>query len=342
MSKPAKMATVKDVALLAQVSLATVSRAFNSPAQLDASTLEKVRAAAQKLKYQPLGVARSLRARRSMVVGAIFQSMENASYIAGMVELSQSLFAQHGYTMVLASSHFSDEHAVEAARAMVRQGVDALMLINSRSDTGVFPLLSDFAVPCVATWVPIPGQPSRGFDHLRAIHDVTGYLLNLGHRDFAVVIPFRKTNDHRRERFRVIEQMLAAHAIGPDRCHLLDDGGLGIWDGRHAFARILEQAPRTTAIICGNDNLAAGVVLEALSRGMRVPRDMSVTGYNDLEIASALNPSITTVRTPYEPVARAAVDYLLARMAGKAPPFSELIPTELVVRESTGAPRTTV
>lgn len=338
MSKPLKMATVKDVALLAQVSLATVSRAFNSPNQLDAATFEKVRAAAQKLKYQPLGVARSLRARRSMVVGAIFQSMENASYIAGMVELSQSLFAQHGYTMVLASSHFSDEHAVEAARAMVRQGIDALMLINGQPDTGVFPMLRDFAVPHVAAWVPIPGQPSRGFDHLHAMRQVTGHLLDLGHRYFSVVIPFRKTNDCRRERLHVIKQMLAARAVGPDHCHVVDDSGLGIWDGRHALTRIMEQAPRTTAIICANDNLAAGVVLEALSQGKRVPQDLSVTGYNDLEIASALEPPITTIRTPHESIARATVDYLLSRMAGKSPPRSQVIPTELIVRRSTAAP----
>jgi len=337
-SRQIRLATVKDVALLAQVSPATVSRAFNSPAMLDETTLGKVRAAAQKLKYQPLGIARSLRVRRSMVVGAVIQSMENASYIAGMVELSQSLLAQHGYTMLLASSQFSDEHAVVATRAMIRQGIDALMLINGQPDTGVFPLLHEFEIPYVSAWVRIPGQPSQGFDHLRAMRDVACHLLDLGHRDLAVVIPFLKTNDPQRWRLRIIEDTLAARGIEPNRCFLVDDCGFGVWDGRRALARIAEQAPRTTAVICANDNLAAGAILECHARGLHVPGYMSITGYNDLEIASALEPSITTIRTPYELVARATVDYLLARMAGASPSNGPAIPTELIVRASTARP----
>ncbi len=336
----ARLATVVDVARLGGVSPATVSRAFNTPELLDPDTLQRVRQAAQKLNYLPLGVARSLRKRRSMVVGTVIQSMENASYIVGMVELSQTLLAQHGYTMLLASSAFSDARAVEACRAMIKQGIDALMLIAGRSDSEVFPLLRDFAIPHVAAWVYDADRPSFGFDHSRAMSEVAHYLLGLGHRDFAVVIPFLKINDRRRERLHVIEQALAAHGLGPERCHLIDDSGLGIWDGRHAMTRILEQAPRTSAVICANDHLATGIILECTARGLRVPDDISVTGYNDLEIASALEPSITTVRTPFEPVAHAAVDYLLAKLADKPGPEPHSVPTELIIRASTAAPRT--
>ncbi len=339
MRKPAALATVKDVARLAQVSPATVSRAFNMPELLDQATLEKVRAASQKLRYQPLGIARSLRRKRSMVVGTVMQSMESATFIAGMIEHSQTLLAAHGYTMLLASSQFSDEKALEACHAMIRQGIDALVLISASPDPSVFTLLDEFAIPYVSAWNIVPGRPSQGFDHLRGTLQVTRHLLDLGHRRFAVVMPSVKTYDSRGERLRAIQNALATHGLSSKHCHVVEGLGPGILDGRRALARIAEDAPATTAVICGNDNLAAGAILEAQTRGLLVPRDMSIAGYNDLDIAAGFEPAITTVKTPYEPIARAVVEHLLARLKGEEPVRSQPIPAELVVRASTGAPR---
>lgn len=330
-----KLPGAVDVARLARVSPATVSRAFNAPELLDPVTLQRVRRAATKLNYLPFGVARSLRKRRSMVVGTVIQSMENASYIAGMVELSQALLAQRGYTMLLGSSAFSDARAVEVCRAMIRQGIDALILIAGQRDSAVFPLLREFGIPHVAAWVYDPDRPSIGFDHRRAMMNVAHHLVGLGHREFAVIIPFRKVNDVRRERLRGIQQVLTTHGVGRDHCYLVDDGGLGILDGRQAVSRILEHAPRTTAVICANDNIAAGVILECKARGLQIPDDISVTGYNDLEIASALDPSITTVRTPFSPIAHAAIDYLVTTLSGKLGPDPRCEETELIIRAST-------
>ncbi len=336
MPKPVLLATVRDVANRANVSPATVSRAFNAPDLLDAKTLERVRAAARDLKYQPHGVARSLRSRRSMVVGAIIQSMENASHIADMVELCQTLLAQRGYTMLLATSHFSDEQAVESARAMARQGIDALMLLNGHRGTGVFPLLRDMAIPYVAAWTPIRGEPSCGFDHRRAMKQMADHLLDLGHTQFAFVAPLVRSNDRRADRLRGVLDALKAHGIAPTNCHVVDDGGFGLRDGRAALARVLERAPQTTAVICANDNLAAGAILECRARGLRTPQDMSITGYNDLEIAGAFDPGVTTIGTPFAPVAQGVVDYLLARMSGETPPPPALLPTTLIARASSG------
>jgi LacI family transcriptional regulator len=336
MPRPAALATVKDVALLARVSPATVSRAFNAPELLDAKTLERVRGAARKLEYQPNGVARSLRSRRSMVVGAIIQSLENAGHIAGMVEMCQSLMAQKGYTMVLATSHFADDKAVEAAQAMLRQGIDSLMLVNGHRGTGVFSALREFGAPYVAVWTPISGEPSCGFDHLAAARDAAEHLAGLGHRRIAAVFPFERTQDRRRDRLRAIHDVLVSHGAPVSNCCVVDDCGFGVGDGRSAAATILEKAPHTTAVICANDNLAAGVILECRARGLRVPRDVSVIGYNDLEIAAAFDPAITTMSTPFEPIARATVRQLLARMAGEAPVFESPLRPELVVRASSG------
>lgn len=339
MSKP-KAAKIKDVARLAGVSPATVSRALNSPALLEADTLERVRSAARKLHYQPLGVARSLRRRRSMVIGTIIQSMENASYISGMVEYTQRQLAQHGYTMLLASASFDDDLALSSCRAMIAQGIDAVMLIASRRGSKLYALLSEYGTPHVEAWIHDPATPSIGFDHVDAMHQISRHLLDLGHRDFAVVAPMRRIADLERRRLHALELALAAYGVDRSRLLLIDDSGFGILDGRKAMADILSRAPGTTAVICANDNLATGVILECQSRGIDVPRQLSVVGYNDLEISRALSPSITTVATPYEGVASAAIGYLLSSLNGAPPP--QMQPPDkatLLVRASTARSR---
>jgi LacI family transcriptional regulator len=339
MSKP-KAAKIKDVARLAGVSPATVSRALNSPALLEAATLERVRSAAQKLHYQPLGVARSLRRRRSMVIGTIIQSMENATYISGMVEYTQRQLAQHGYTMLLSSASFDDDLAVSSCRAMIAQGIDAVMMIASRRGSKLFPLLNEFGTPHVEAWVYDPATPSIGFDHVEAMHQISRHLLDLGHRDIAVVAPIRRIADLERRRLHALEHALAAYGVDRSRLLLIDDSGFGILDGRKAMDDILARAPSTTGVICANDHLAAGVILECQARGIDVPRKISVVGYNDLEIARALSPSITTVATPYEGVASAAISYLLSSLEGSPPARMQPEKTTLLVRESTArAPR---
>lgn len=337
MGKP-KAAKIKDVARLAGVSPATVSRALNTPTLLEAATLERVRSAARKLHYQPLGVARSLRRRRSMVIGTIIQSMENATYISGMVEYTQRQLAQHGYTMLLASASFDDELAVSSCRAMIAQGIDAVMLIASRRGSKLYPLLNEFGTPHVEAWIHDPATPSIGFDHVEAMRQIARHLLDLGHRDFAVVAPIQKIADMERRRLHALEHALAAYNVDRSRLLLIDDSGFGILDGRKAMADILSRAPATTAVICANDHLAAGVILECQSRGIEVPKQLSVVGYNDLEISRALSPSITTVATPYEGVAAAAIGHLLASLEG-APPANVQPPERatLVVRASTAS-----
>lgn len=331
-----KAAKIKDVARLAGVSPATVSRALNSPALLEAATLERVRSAAQKLHYQPLGVARSLRRRRSMVIGTIIQSMENASYISGMVEYTQRQLAARGYTMLLASASFDDDLAVSSCRAMIAQGIDAVMLIAARRGSKLYPLLNDHGTPHVEAWIHDPATPSIGFDHVEAMHQIARYLLDLGHRDFAVVAPIRRIADLERRRVHALELALAAYGGNRSRLLLIDDSGFGILDGRQAMVDILSRAPDTTAVICANDHLAAGVILECQSRGIAVPKQLSVVGYNDLEISRALSPSITTMATPYESVASAAINFLLSSLEG-APPGDMQQPDKatLVVRAST-------
>lgn len=336
MPNQARVPKAEDVAQLAGVSAATVSRAFNSPDRVEAVTLARVRDAASKLGYLPNGVARSLRRHRSMVVGALIPTLAS-TYFARTIQQCESILAGRGYATLLATSNYDPAQELRAVRAMIAQGIDALLLVGRPQGPEVLALLRSQSIPYLVCWVAQRGVPSVGFDHRHAMFTLTRHLVSLGHRHVAAVIPFRATNDLIRDRVQGIEEALAMDGIELEPAALIDDLGLDLPDGRLAWKRLREHAPRTTAVVCGNDNLAAGVILECHAMGLNVPSDVSVTGYNDLPIAAAFIPSITTMSTPVDAVAQAATHALLARMAGGDEPGTRVFSTDLIVRESTAA-----
>ncbi len=330
-------ARVDDVARLAGVSQATVSRAFNAPHLLGTATLERVRDAARRLDYAPYGVARSLRRRRSMVVGMLVPSLAQA-YHATAVERVHALLARAGYTMLLGTSAGDPDGELAAAKAMVAQGVDGMIVVARPMHPDTLEVTRRAGVPTMHGWVASPGRPSVAFDHAAAMAQVARHLLSLGHREVAVAIPFRVAGDRERGRLAAIRAVLAEAGVPLPSRSVFDEVGLAIEGGRQAVLAMRERAPRATALICGNDQIAAGAILTAQAYGMDVPADLSITGYNDLEIATVMRPAITTVRTPAALYAERAVQALLAWMSSGEPPATELLPTELVPRGSTGAP----
>lgn len=327
--------SLAQVARLAGVSTATASRAFNAPQLLSAETLQRVNAAAEKLQYFPDGLARSLRSKRSMVVGAIMPSLRHA-YFATTVEGLQTAIAKQGYTLLLATSNFDPQTELAAARSMIRQGVDGIILVGTQHHPSLLPLLTDRAKPFMITWTYDQELPSVGFDHRRASQALASHLLDLGHRDIVVVVAFLAVSERERERLAGIEDEFAARNMNfaPDR--VIYAGGSGLQDGRNALRTALARFPSATAVICANDLLAAGAELECSARGLSVPQDISITGYGDLEIAAAMNPPITTVRTRAEDMGRIAAECLLAKFAGQNVPDHIELATELIVRGSTG------
>lgn len=333
-SKPARLSRLAEVARLAAVSPATVSRAFNAPDLLNAETLKRVTDAAARLSYLPDGLARSLRRKRSMVIGAVMPSLRHA-YFATTVEGIQSEIARSGYTLLLASAGFDADAELAAVKSMIRQGVDGLVLVGLQHHPELLPLLADHSKPFVLTWSYDDTLASVGFDHRKAIQSAVNHLLDLGHREFVALMAFQAI-DRERERVDGIAQALAARGqmFAPER--VIFAGGSALQDGRNAFRTARARFPDATAIVCTNDLLAAGALMECSANGLAVPGQLSVVGYGDLDIAAAMNPSITTVRTPAEDMGRLAARSLLARLAGQSELDHIELSTELIVRGSTG------
>jgi LacI family transcriptional regulator len=326
---------LSEVARLAAVSPATVSRAFNTPALLNAATLKRVTDAAARLNYLPDGLARSLRRNRSMVIGAVMPALRHA-YFASTVEGLQAEIARRGYTLLLAISEFDEKAELAAIQSMIRQGVDGIVLVGTQHDPTLLPLLRDRGKPFVVTWSYDPALPSVGFNHRNAIQPVVNHLLDLGHRDIVAVMAFLGVSDRERERLAGIEDAFGRRGQSFSSERVMFAGGSGLQDGRNAFRNARARFPRATAIICANDLLAAGAMMECAASGLSVPRDVSIVGYGDLEIAAAMTPPITTVKTPADAMGRMAASCLLAKLAGEDHLDHIEFATELVLRGSTG------
>ncbi|WP_022720586.1 LacI family DNA-binding transcriptional regulator [Rhodopseudomonas sp. B29] len=333
-SPSARPSRLAEVAELAAVSPATVSRVFNAPHLVGAETLKRVTEVAERLNYAPDGVAASLRRHRSLVVGAVMPSLRHA-YFASTVEGLQSELAGSGYTLLLGVSQFDDQAELGAVRSMIRQGVDGLVIVGRRHDPALLPLIADSGKPYVLTWSYDAELPSVGVDHRKAMQAAVDHLLDLGHRDFAALMAFPSI-DREQERIAGITDALSRRGLSftPDR--LIDAGGSSLQNGRNAFRSARARYPSATAIVCTNDLLAAGVLMECSAGGIAVPRDLSVVGYGDLDVAAALNPPMTTVRVPSEEMGRIAARSLVSRLNGKDDLLHIEIATELVVRSSSG------
>lgn len=324
-----------EVARLAAVSPATVSRAFNAPNLLNAETLKRVTDAASRLNYIPDGLARSLRKNRSMVIGAVMPALRHA-YFASTVEGLQAEIAKHGYTLLLAVSDFSETTELAAVRSMIRQGVDGFVLVGLQHDPALLPLLRELKKPFLITWSYDQTIASVGFDHRKAIQPAIDHLLDLGHRDIVAIMAFLNVSDRERERLAGIQQAFANRGLPFSDHRVIYAGGSGLQDGRNALRSARARFPKMTAAICANDLLAAGTLMECAAGGLSIPGDMSVVGYGDLDIAAAINPAITTVRTPADEMGRLAAQCLVGKLAGRDVLEHIELATELIVRGSTG------
>jgi LacI family transcriptional regulator len=335
-----KKPTVKlaDVARLAQVSAATVSRALSRPRSVSVATLRRVEAAVKRLRYVPHGAARALRSQRTRNVGALIPTLDNAIYAKSTQALQKTLEAS-GYTLLLACHEFNLATELNIARSLIARGVDGLVLVGAEHDAALFGLLADAGIPYVLTWaLDAAGRhPCVGFDNRVAAMRMAGYLVDIGHREIAMISGVTAGNDRARERLAGVRDALAARGIKllPQR---VIEAPYSLAAGRAAMQALLALTPRPTAMICANDVLAMGAVIECHARGVAVPEAVSVTGFDDMEAASILVPALTTVRVPMRELGHAAAQQILARLNGEAGALMTELAVDLIVRGTTAPP----
>jgi len=330
--------TLHHVADAAAVSTATVSRCLNAAETVRPELRERVQAAIVELGYTPHGAARALASQRARTIGAVIPTLDNAIFATG-IQAMQDRLSSAGYTLLLASSNYNAAEESKQVESLIERGLDGLMLIGEARPPGLYELLEKKAVPYVNTWTHRPDSrhPTIGFDNRGAAHRVATYLIDMGHADIAMIAGITAGNDRAEERLAGVRAAMSERglAFGPGR---VIEAPYSIGDGRHALRRLMAASPRPTAVICGNDVLAYGALFECHALGIAVPGRVSITGFDDLELAAELAPALTTMHVPSDDMGRLAAEYLLDRIDGQPTTGATNLDIDLIIRGSTGPP----
>ncbi len=330
---------VTDVARRAGVAAATVSRAINNPDKVSPDKRAKIEAAMAELGYVRNHAARALRSQRSHMVGVLIPTLDYALY-ASLVGAAGRQFSAAGISTLIATFDYDLKTEFKEARLLLEQGAEALILIGQEHDSRLFSLLEQFDVPFVSTYVTDPDGklPSVGFDNAAAAASVARHLVHLGHRRIGVISGNTQDNDRTAKRLQGIRDELQCHGIDLNDSMVLERG-YSIANGREACAAILSRVqPPPTAIICGNDVLALGAIVECRARGVRVPEDVSIAGFDNIELSQHSNPPLTTVGVPAEEMGGTAATFLLNKLEGRDAPPHTSVEVQLILRESTAPP----
>ena len=329
---------LRDVARVAGVSTATVSRAINNPDIVSEELRARISSVIQHLGWVPDGAARALATRRTGTIGAVFPTLSHGDFGRAIHEL-QSELTERGYTLLLACSEYDPEQEFQQVRKLIERGVDALVLVGEAHHAGLMEFISLRNVPFVNTFVYSPESHGTciGPDNHKALYKLTNYLADLGHRRFGVIAQSTANNDRALARLQGIRDALAERSIAIQPSHFAE-GSWRIGEGRELFRRIVSQTPMPTAIICGNAFLSIGAMLEAYALGLKVPDRVSIVGYDDIEMMRELPVPLTTIRVSSEEVGRRAARFLVAKIEGRDLDLSFECEAELIIRPSSAPP----
>jgi LacI family transcriptional regulator len=332
------MATMNDVARLADVSIATVSHVINGTRFVSPERVERVQSAMYELGYTPDATARSLRVGRTDTVGLVIPDTSNP-FFAALARWIEEAGFEAGYTTILANSDERPDREYRYVSTLVSKRVDGLILSPSRGDHSTLTrLLQNARMPVVVVDrdAALPNADVVLYDNAGGSYEATRHLIDLGHTCIGCVAGPADTTSAA-ERVKGFRAAIAEAGLSlPD--HAVVESDFHFSGGREATARLLATGEPFTAIFAANDLMAAGVIRELSERGTKVPDEVSVIGFDDAPLAEMISPSLTTMRQPLHDMAHAAVSLLLSRITGAnngAPPTRRILPVSLVVREST-------
>lgn len=322
--------SIRDVAVRAGVSRATVSRVFTQPVSVAPGTRRRVLVVADEMNYTPHPVARSLARGRTGNLGIVVPDIANA-YSAVITKAVQQEARRDGYALFVAGSDELAEDEERWACALAPQ-VDGLLLISPLMPADRIRDLTSL-VPVVLTDRVVPGTPAVVSDTTEAAGHAVEHLHALGHRRIAYLAgpAASYSNENRLRGYRAACERLGLRALelGPFQARF--SAGIRAAD--------LVLATDATAVVAYNDEVAVGVINRLADRDVRVPRDLSVMGFDDTPLAEMVTPRLTTVRLPTAETGREAVRMLLGARGGPHV-GTQALPAELIVRASTGpAPR---
>ena len=331
------------VARKARVSTATVSRTINGSANVSPKTAERVRRAIDSLGFYPNTNARALGSGRSSLYGLIISDITNP-FFPELVKAFEDVAVQHGQEVLIANTNYDPARMENCVRRMLQRKVDGVAIMTSEMDDRLIEVFSRRHIPLVFldTGGPGPGVSSVRIDYPAGVIQAIDHLVELGHLRIGFISGPLALNSAR-TRLDAFTHALQQRGIALDSS-LVQEGNHRVDGGHDAMARILASGPPPTAILCSNDLTAIGAMGAIYEGGLRVPEDISVIGYDGIQLSAFTHPGLTTLSVPRGELADTAFRSIFSDRdpQGGIPRQGEehIVHPSLVIRESTGpAPR---
>lgn len=333
--RPVRRPRLLDVAMAAGVSLGAASKALSAPDAVRPKTLAAVQNAVAKLGYIPSDAGRALASRSTRMIGVVLPTISNPAMALFVHEL-QKVLGDSDYQLLTLTHEYDRFQESQLIERLIRRSVDALILIGCDQNRRIIRMLDKRALPYLFSW---SSEDAPEFGALRipnhsAMVQVIKHLAALKHRRIAMIGGDPEHNERARWRLKGVRDAAAKR-----RMELVDvvTVPLTIAGGREGFRQLDPLRRHITAIVCGTDPVAAGVLHEAQLAGIAVPGQISITGFDDIEMVSLLSPPLTSIHVPIADLAAKTGQSIIAMLQGQAPPRSITLPTPLIVRGSTGS-----
>ncbi len=324
--------SIKDIARIAGVSHSTVSRALRGSSLIPEGTAARIRAIASELGYSASAIGRGLVQGRTEAIGVVVTSIAdpfNGEVVGGLEEYAN----QHGYSVILATSQAISEREISVVKSFQSRRVDGIIVASSRVGSQYSQLLADTQIPVVLLNNQHPDEfmHSVRIDDRKGTFDATNHLLKLGHKRVAYLGDQFGLNSETERRAGFRQAMEQAGLPIEPQFQMSADGRI---DGAAAAFRSL-RGNLPTAVVCYNDLTAVGVMEAAKGMGLAIPEDLSVVGFDDIQVAELLTPGLTTVRQPKWELGMRSMSLILRILRGEEAERSVVLTGELVVRGST-------
>ncbi len=332
-----RRSTIRDVARKAKVSGATVSRVLNAPSRVRVNTRDKVLRAMEECNYVYNALAGSLSARKTTTLGVIVPTITNPIF-AMVTKGIQDFAGEKGYSIILGNTDYNEENELHLIHLFQEKRADGVILNGPWRNAPIVSHMKNINLPFVVTWQTIDDKEVNfvAFDNFKGAYRIVEYLISLGHRRIGMIAGKFSVSERAVMRWQAYRKCLADHHIPYDPDLVLEKG-YTYSDGKEAMARLLMLPSPPSAVFCGNDILAIGAMVFAKEKGLHIPGDLSVVGFDDMEISAYYDPPLTTMAVPAYEMGRLAAKILIENIQGDGKtPQQYILETNLIVRGSTG------
>ncbi len=311
-----KRITIQEVAKFAGVSPITASRALGNPKLVKESTRERVEAAAKELNFLPNFAAGMLSKNKSNMVGVIVPTLSNSIFADTIQALTEAI-APQGVQLLIGTNNYSMEREDQIIKTFISHRADALVLTGHTHTDYAEELIRNFEIPVVEIWNLRQGRDFAcvGMSNYNAAYEMTEYLINKGYKRIGYIGGLLANNDRSEDRLRGYKQALRDNDVEFD-FSIIREAEFELPSGAEAMRSLLTLSDRPDCVFASSDIIAFGALIECQNKGVSIPDDIALAGFDDAVIGSMTKPGLTTVRIPRRQIGLKAGNIVLKMLQG--------------------------